>query len=79
MAKVADIGSGIAATEITANRKWLLAAYDPEAGTLRWAQDEDLPSGEVLLRFNVEDAAGNKTTAERRIRVGETTPTEQTH
>jgi len=71
-AQVTDTGSGIADIEITANGTWLLAEYDPydtPAPTLRWLQDEDLPLGENDVTITATDAAGNVTTASRKIRV----------
>lgn len=73
-ANVSDIGSGIANIRITANGKWLLAEYDPEAGSVRWAEDEDLPTGDVTIRVEAKDNVGNIRAADRRIHVGLSAP-----
>ncbi len=55
---ISDIGSGIVKAEIYCNQKWLLAEYDGPRGTLRWEQDEDLPTGTHTITFSVSDYAG---------------------
>ncbi|MGC8845386.1 MAG: M23 family metallopeptidase [Candidatus Hydrogenedens sp.] len=57
-ASISDIGSGIARAEIFCDQKWLLSEYDGPRGTLRWEQDEDLPSGTHTITFVVTDYAG---------------------
>lgn len=58
-ARVADAHSGVDGFGATANGEWLLVAYDPEHGELRWERDEDLPSGTQLIEFWASDHAGN--------------------
>lgn len=58
-ARVADAHSGVDAFGATANGEWLLVAYDPEHGELRWDRDEDLPSGAQHIEFWASDHAGN--------------------
>lgn len=58
-ARVADAHSGVDGFGATANGEWLLVAYDPEHGELRWDRDEDLPSGTQLVEFWASDHAGN--------------------
>lgn len=60
-ANVDDKASGIAEVEVACNGKWMLVAYDPEAGNATWEQDEDLPPGPKELSFTISDRAGNRT------------------
>lgn len=64
---VSDEGSGIAEFSITCGEQWLLTAFDPEHGEIRWEQDEDLPSGTQTLSFILTDAAGNTRHYERKV------------
>lgn len=66
-ANVSDKGSGIESFSITCGNQWLLTAYDPEHGEIRWEQDEDLPSGPQTLTFVLTDAAGNTRHYERKV------------
>lgn len=72
--KVSDIGSGMADIRITANGKWLLTEYDPEASSAQWVEDEDLPTGNVTIRVEARDNVGNTRTVERLIHVGQPQP-----
>jgi hypothetical protein len=58
-AVIDDPGSTIKSWEIRLDDQWLLTEYDPEQKFMRWEQDEDLPVGEHVLHFSVEDEAGN--------------------
>lgn len=68
-AKISDIGSGIESFSIHCGKRWLLTAYDPEHDTIRWEQDEDLPSGAQEIVFEATDGAGNVSRATRSITV----------
>lgn len=56
---IEDRGSTINRWEVRLNDEWLLTEYDPEQKFIRWEQDKDLPFGEHVLHFVVEDEAGN--------------------
>ena len=66
-AEVSDAGSGIAAFSIACGGQWLLTAYDPEHGEIRWEQDEDLPSGPQTITLTLVDEAGNTRSYERKL------------
>jgi len=68
-ATISDIGSGIAAYDVTCGDQWLLTAYDPEKSTLEWERDKDLPTGQQTLRIQVRDTAGNQHTLERLLNI----------
>jgi hypothetical protein len=70
-AVVQDKGSGISDWTVRANGEWLLTAYDPEHDRIYWAQDEDLPLGEVVLSFACTDSAGNRSEVKRTVFVQE--------
>ncbi len=61
-ANVTDDLSGIARVDITCNGQWLLAAYDPEANTVTWERDQDLPPPPWELAVIATDQAGNQNT-----------------
>lgn len=68
-AHISDLGSGIAEYRVTCDGEWMLVAFDPENGVLKWARDEDLAPGRHTIVFTVDDRAGNRTVKEVAIQV----------
>ena len=66
-ASVSDADSGIAAWSLRCDGRWLLSAYDPEAGTIQWERDEDLAPGAHELTLTLTDGAGNSSTSKHGI------------
>jgi hypothetical protein len=66
---LSDKGTGIVHIDAWCGEQWLLMAYDPDAGTASWEQDELLPTGAHTLRVTVRDGCGNETTRTREITV----------
>jgi hypothetical protein len=66
-ASVSDAGSGIAAWSLRCDGRWLLSAYDPEAGRVDWERDEDLAAGAHEITLKLTDNAGNSSTAKHAI------------
>ncbi len=57
---VADRGSGISEWALYCGDRWLLSAYDPDAGEIIWEGDEELPGPAADLRLTLTDRAGNR-------------------
>ena len=57
---VADRGSGISEWGLYCGDRWLLSAYDPDAGEIIWEGDEELPGPAADLRLTLTDRAGNQ-------------------
>jgi hypothetical protein len=68
-ANVRDEASGLASVTMHCDGEWILAEYDPEAGSVRWMQDEDLPSGDHDLTITATDNAGNVRTITRAVSI----------
>ena len=66
-AAVADAGSGIASWDLRCDGRWLLSAYDPEAGRINWERDEDLPPGPHEITLRLTDNAGNSSSSKHSI------------
>jgi hypothetical protein len=66
-ASVSDAGSGVAAWDLRCDGRWMLSAYDPEAGRIDWERDEDLDAGAHEITLTLTDNAGNSSATKHTI------------